>query len=146
MLNDLQKMAAQAAIKKMLHDRYFSILHIDTILTMTNGKPNRDDYNILRTLHCVDYGDMAPELLRGLPVLIERVLTSEPLQTISLDFADSTKKLMHEIYGIIKQETSEYEEAIHKRLTDDEKVEELKDIAVAALFGIASIRTGGVDW
>lgn len=94
MLNDLQKMAAQAAIKKMLHDRYFSISHIDTILTMTNGKPNRDDYNILRTLHCVDYGDMAPELLRGLPVLIERVLTSEPLQTISLDFADSTKKLM----------------------------------------------------
>jgi len=52
----------------------------------------------------------------------------------------------HEIYGIIRQETSEYEEAIHKRLTDDEKVEELKDIAVAALFGIASIRSGGVDW
>ena len=52
----------------------------------------------------------------------------------------------HEIFGIIKQETTEYEEAIHKKLSDEEKIEELKDIAVAAIFGIASIRSGGVDW
>lgn len=52
----------------------------------------------------------------------------------------------HEILGIINQETSEYEEAIHKKLSDQEKVEELKDIAVAAIFGIASIQSGGVDW
>ena len=52
----------------------------------------------------------------------------------------------HEIYGIIRQETGEYEEAIHKRMPQHEKVEELKDIAVAALFGIASIQSGGVDW
>lgn len=52
----------------------------------------------------------------------------------------------HEIYGIIRQETSEYEDAIHRRLSDEEKIEELKDIAVAAIFGIASIQSGGVDW
>lgn len=52
----------------------------------------------------------------------------------------------HEIYGIIRQETGEYEEAIHKKLSDQEKIEELKDIAVAAIFGIASIQSGGVDW
>lgn len=52
----------------------------------------------------------------------------------------------HEIYGIIRQETSEYEEAIHKRMSDEAKVEELKDIAVACLFGIASIQSKGVDW
>lgn len=52
----------------------------------------------------------------------------------------------HEIFGIIVQETSEYEDAIHLRLSDDEKIGELMDIAVAAIFGIASIRTGGVDW
>jgi len=52
----------------------------------------------------------------------------------------------HEIYGIIRQETTEYEEAIHKRASDEEKIEELKDIAVAAIFGIASIQSGGVDW
>jgi len=52
----------------------------------------------------------------------------------------------HEIYGIIVQETSEYEDAIHRRLSDEEKIEELKDIAAAAIFGIASIQSGGVDW
>jgi hypothetical protein len=52
----------------------------------------------------------------------------------------------HEILGIIRQETNEYEDAIHGRLSDGEKVHELTDIAVAALFGIASIRSGGVDW
>lgn len=52
----------------------------------------------------------------------------------------------HEIFGIIKQETSEYEAAIHQRLSDEEKIEELKDIAVACIFGIASIQSGGVDW
>ena len=52
----------------------------------------------------------------------------------------------HEILGIIQQETSEYEDAVHKRHSDEEKIEELKDIAVACIFGIASIKTGGIDW
>lgn len=52
----------------------------------------------------------------------------------------------HEIFGIIKQETSEYENAIHQRASDSEKIEELLDIAVACLFGVASIKSGGIDW
>lgn len=52
----------------------------------------------------------------------------------------------HEIYGIIRQETTEYEETIHRRLSDGAKIEELLDIAVAACFGIASIASGGTDW
>lgn len=52
----------------------------------------------------------------------------------------------HEILGIIAQEVREYDDAIHQRLSDAEKIEELKDIAVGALFGIASIQSGGVDW
>lgn len=52
----------------------------------------------------------------------------------------------HEILGIVSQEVREYDESIHRRLTSSEKIEELKDIAVAAIFGIASIQSGGVDW
>lgn len=52
----------------------------------------------------------------------------------------------HEIFGIVRQESSEYESAIHQRLSDEEKIQELLDIAVAAIFGVASIRSGGVDW
>jgi hypothetical protein len=90
-MNDIQKMAAQAAMKTMLSKNYFSISTIDDILRMTGGKPNTEDYNILRALHCVNYGDMPPELLRGLPVLIQRVVMSE---SISLEFKESTNKLM----------------------------------------------------
>lgn len=52
----------------------------------------------------------------------------------------------HEILGVVRQETTEYEDAIHKRMDQEAKVQELLDIAVAAIFGVASIRGGGVDW
>jgi len=52
----------------------------------------------------------------------------------------------HEIFGVIVQETSEYETAIHERVPDDEKIQELYDIAVAALIGAASIKSHGTDW
>lgn len=52
----------------------------------------------------------------------------------------------HEILGILNEEMKEYTDAVHENQSDHDKIEELKDIAVAALFGIASIRSGGVDW
>ncbi|MBL1177599.1 hypothetical protein [Pantanalinema sp. GBBB05] len=52
----------------------------------------------------------------------------------------------HEILGILDEEYDEYRDAIHAKGSQDDKVNELVDIAVAALFGIASIRAGGVDW
>lgn len=52
----------------------------------------------------------------------------------------------HEILGIIQDEVQEYRDEVHAKAPADAKVEELKDIAVAAIFGIASITSGGVDW
>jgi hypothetical protein len=52
----------------------------------------------------------------------------------------------HEILGILSQELEEYNDAIHNRLPDEEKVQELLDITVAAIWGIASIRSRGIDW
>jgi anthranilate phosphoribosyltransferase len=54
----------------------------------------------------------------------------------------------HEIKGVLDEEYDEYLEAMR----DDthagraQKVKELSDIAVAAIFGIASIQSGGTDW
>lgn len=79
-MDDIQKMAASAALEKMVKDGYVSICTIDKILTMSGGIPNRRDYEILSTLHCVSFRDMQPELLRGLPVIIMRVLNSEGLE------------------------------------------------------------------
>lgn len=52
----------------------------------------------------------------------------------------------HEIFGIIKQETTEYEETIHKRMSDEDKINELFDIAVACIFGAACIKSETLDW
>ena len=49
----------------------------------------------------------------------------------------------HEILGLIVQETHEFEETVHKK---DPSVDELFDIAVAAIFGVASITSGTTDW
>jgi hypothetical protein len=52
----------------------------------------------------------------------------------------------HEILGILSEEFAEYRDAVHAKGNQEEKVNELIDIAVAALFGIASIRSNGIDW
>jgi len=52
----------------------------------------------------------------------------------------------HEILGIIEDEVQEYRDEVHAKSAAELKIEELKDIAVAAVWGIASIQSGGVDW
>lgn len=52
----------------------------------------------------------------------------------------------HEILGIIEDEVQEYRDEVHAKAAGEMKIEELKDIAVAAIWGIASIQSGGVDW
>ncbi len=82
-MDDLQKMAAKCALRKMEQQGYFSICTIDSTLSMTRGIGSGDDYRILRTLHCVDFKDMPAELLRGLPLLIARVLGSDAIDLTS---------------------------------------------------------------
>lgn len=76
-MDDIQVLAARAAMKKMTQDGYFSICTIDNILRMTGGVPRASDYDILRALHCISFRDMEPMLLRGLPFLIKRVLEAD---------------------------------------------------------------------
>lgn len=50
------------AVKKMLGGRYFSICDLDGILAVVGAVPNGDTYRMLRTLHCVNWMDMPPEV------------------------------------------------------------------------------------
>ena len=52
----------------------------------------------------------------------------------------------HEILGILTDELAEFRDEVHQKSGADRKVAELIDVAVAAIFGIASIKSGGVDW
>jgi hypothetical protein len=91
-MNDIQIMAIRAALKKMTQNGYLCICTIDGILKMTGGIPDGEDYQILRMLHCVNFRDMEPALLRGLPLLIKRVLESE-----GIDFSFSVGGSMKEL-------------------------------------------------
>ena len=52
----------------------------------------------------------------------------------------------HEILGILTDELAKFRDEVHQKSGADRKVAELIDVAVAAIFGIASIKSGGVDW
>ncbi len=75
-MTTLQILAAQEALKKMFEGGHFSICTIDAILKVTRGVPNGDDYHTLRLLHCINFRDLAPDLLSELPSLIQRVLNA----------------------------------------------------------------------
>ncbi len=50
----------------------------------------------------------------------------------------------YSIYGKIAEETMEFQQEIYKRAEKSRKCEELEDIAVCSVFGIASYKTGGI--
>lgn len=78
-LANVHLLAAQAALNKMFSQGYFSICTIDAILKMTYTIPDKTCYDILHTIHCVNYNDMDELLRRGLPQLIGVVLKLDGL-------------------------------------------------------------------
>lgn len=90
-MNEIQRMAVETAMRNMLNKGYVDICAIRKVLEMTGGIPNKEDYQILELLHCVNFKEINPELLRGLPVILQRVLGSESLM---FEFHGSACKLM----------------------------------------------------
>lgn len=52
----------------------------------------------------------------------------------------------HETLGVLVEELEEYRDEVHSKSEPSEKESELIDIAVGAIWGIASLRTGKMDW
>lgn len=65
-MTEFQQRAAAAAVMKMLQGKHFSVCDLDAI-AKTMGREQSlagRDYSALRSLHCVDWADMGPELAR----------------------------------------------------------------------------------
>lgn len=90
-MNDLQRMAVEVSVKQMVMKNRIDICAIRKILEMTGGIPPKEDMQVLELLHCVDFSDLQPELLRGLPLILQRVLGAEGLQ---FEFQEPIRKLM----------------------------------------------------
>jgi hypothetical protein len=78
-MEDLKKMAATTALNTMLADRHFSICTVDAVARMLNVIPAGDAYNILRTVHRIDYDKMPAALREKIPELIQSCLGVAPV-------------------------------------------------------------------
>lgn len=78
-------------MQQMLKKQRVDICDIRKILEMTGGVPPKEDMQVLELLHCVNFSELQPELLRGLPLILQRVLGSEALR---FEFQEPTRRLM----------------------------------------------------
>lgn len=65
-LTEFQQRACAVAVVKMLNGKHFSVCDLDSI-AKTMGREAAlagRDYAALRSVHCVDWADMGPELTR----------------------------------------------------------------------------------
>lgn len=79
-MENLKQAAALAALNDMMDKGYLNICTIDKVGTLlgVNLKSDAEAYNILSTLHCVDFGKL-PKCLRDyVPELVQRCLGVEP--------------------------------------------------------------------
>lgn len=90
---DVKLLAAEAALKNMVQSSHMNICTIDKIVQMLDIKPDRDAYQVLHTLHCIDYSQMSPDLLAELPTLIHRVLNSPRFDASRINILESNGQL-----------------------------------------------------
>jgi hypothetical protein len=88
-LTEFHQRAASAATVKMLSGKHFSVCDLDSIAATIGRKGclAGRDYDALRSVHCMDWADMGPDLARmvrekalemlGLPPQTIDVLTPE---------------------------------------------------------------------
>lgn len=70
-MDKIALLAAKAALKKLFDQGHFSITTINEVAAALGlPKPSGRSYLILRSLHCVDYSDMEPELRKQLVPMI----------------------------------------------------------------------------
>lgn len=73
-MNEFQKQAVMVAVKKMFYDRHFSVCTLDACIKVCGVTPNPQDYDVLRTLHCVDWADMPVGLRETTQIKILQIL------------------------------------------------------------------------
>jgi hypothetical protein len=72
--SQLTHLAVLTKLNSMMRSGHFSICTIDDAIKALNTVADSRAYKILRTLHCVEWGEMPPELRASVPGLIERCL------------------------------------------------------------------------
>jgi len=93
MNDDTKAMVAITALNKMFESGSFSICTIDSVAQMLGVIPDREAYETLRPLHCVDWQKMPKALRDQVPGLIQRVLTGDERFRFELASRDPSRAL-----------------------------------------------------
>jgi hypothetical protein len=64
----------QTALDHLFQSNYFSICQLDAVLKVIDQPQGTPAYQLLRTLHCVDYSAMPSELRQRIPLLVNECL------------------------------------------------------------------------
>lgn len=78
-MSDLKQMAALTALNEMMAGNHFNVCTIDRIATMLGVHPKGEAYEVLHTLHCINWSKMPPELRQAVPGLIKECLGVAPI-------------------------------------------------------------------
>lgn len=73
-MNDMQRLAAEANLRHMLAKGWISICDIDQMIKIAQVVPDREAYDTLRLLHCVNFTQMDPVLVKEIPDLLRKTL------------------------------------------------------------------------
>jgi hypothetical protein len=84
MANNESKIFAAFQIEQMLKKGTFYITDIKEAAELMGHTPGGDAYNKLRSLHCVNFGDMPDEIFNRLPSLINEALTGRRLSVAQI--------------------------------------------------------------
>jgi hypothetical protein len=80
-----EEMIAKTALNVMMKKSYFDICTLEKVAAVLNVHPDAKTSVMLRTLHCVEYGDMSTELRHVIPHLISQYLNHPAFFQFSWD-------------------------------------------------------------
>ena len=78
-VKEIKELAAMTALNDMFKKGHFSICTLDSVANMLQVNPRGGAYDILRTLHCIDFSVMPKELRNEIPALIRDCLMLNPI-------------------------------------------------------------------
>jgi len=76
-VDDIKQMAALTALNDMMAKGYVNICTIDSVAKMLGVLAKGADYDVLHTLHCVNFDRMPKDLLDRVPALVQACLSGD---------------------------------------------------------------------
>ena len=96
-MDEFQREAVIIALRHMFEKGWLDICAIDQCLKIAGSIPRAKDYEALRVLHCVDWGEMNPDFRREVYSRILNLFKNEGFDLSVLDMIFNEKSNVFEL-------------------------------------------------